>query len=99
MLFRSQLIDLGFYLGFGGPITYSRATRLHQLIRDLPLDALLVETDAPDQSGSSHHLQRNEPAFISYVIEKIAELKQIDVELVAQETTENAIKLFNLKHA
>jgi len=93
-----QLIDLGFYLGFGGPITYSRATRLHKLIRGLPLDALLVETDAPDQPDSSHYLQRNEPAFISLVIEKIAELKQLDVASVAKATSKNSIELFNLVH-
>lgn len=93
-----QLIDLGFYLGFGGPITYSRATRLHQLIIGLPLDVLLIESDAPDQPDSSHYLQRNEPAYISHIVEKIAELKQLDSDLVAQETSRNAIELFNLSH-
>lgn len=93
-----QLIDLGFYLGFGGPITYSRATRLHKLITDLPLDALLVETDSPDQPDSRHYLQRNEPAFIIHVIEKIADLKQLDVALVANVTSKNSIDLFNLTH-
>ena len=91
-----QLIDLGFYLGFGGPITYNRATRLQQLIKDLPLDALLVETDSPDQPDSSHHLQRNEPAYIVKVVEKIAELKLMEVESISRATTENAMKLFNL---
>lgn len=91
-----QLIELGFNLGFGGPITYSRATRLHSLIRELPLEVLLLESDAPDQPDSSHYLQRNEPAYIIKVIEKIAELKKIDVELVARKTTQNAIELFNL---
>lgn len=91
-----QLIDLGFYLGFGGPITYSRATRLHQLIQYLPIESLLVETDSPDQPDANHHPQRNEPAFISQVVDKIAELQNCDCELVAQETTKNATELFNL---
>lgn len=91
-----QLIDLGYSLGFGGPITYSRATRLQRLIKELPLESLLVESDAPDQADSSHHLQRNEPAFIIKVIEKIAEIKQLDVTLVAQVTTQNSTELFKL---
>lgn len=91
-----QLIDLGFYLGFGGPITYSRATRLHKLIKNLPLEAMLIETDAPDQPASAHYSQRNEPAYVSHVVDKIAELKHVDIEIVARETTENAAKLFNL---
>ncbi|MEH6454991.1 MAG: TatD family hydrolase [Cocleimonas sp.] len=91
-----QLVDLGFYLGFGGPITYDRATRLHKLIKDLPLEALLVETDSPDQPDSNHHQQRNEPAFILHVVKKIAELKQFDIEVVTEATTRNAIELFNL---
>lgn len=91
-----QLIDIGFYLGFGGPITYSRATRLHKLIKSLPIEAILVETDAPDQPASIHHLQRNEPAFIAQVVEKIAELKGLGQDVVANETSKNASKLFNL---
>jgi len=91
-----QLIDLGFYLSFGGPITYSRAVRLHKLIQNIPLESLLVETDSPDQPDSNHHLERNEPAFIIHVIKKIADLKKIETEQVAKETSKNAIELFNL---
>ena len=91
-----QLIDLDFYLGFGGPITYSRATRLHTLVKKLPLEVMLVETDSPDQPSSDHYLQRNEPAFIVKVIDKIAELKNLEKEQIASETTKNAIKLFSL---
>jgi len=91
-----QLIDLGFYLSFGGPITYNRATRLHALIKDLPLENLLLETDAPDQPDADHHLQRNEPAYIYAVAEKIAELKGICVNKVAKQTTNNAKKLFRI---
>ena len=59
-----QLIDLGLYLSFGGPITYPRANRLRRLVASLPLDAILVETDAPDQPDAKHRGQRNEPAFL-----------------------------------
>lgn len=94
----NQLMDLGFYLSFGGPITYDRATRLHHLIKTIPLDYLLVETDSPDQPSSEHHAKRNEPSFIHEVIEKIAKLKNRDKESIALETTKNAIKLFKLDH-
>ena len=92
-----QLIDNGFYLGFGGPITYTRARKLRHLVANLPLDALLLETDAPDQADASHHKQRNEPAWLPYIAETIAELRSISVEEVAQTTSDNAIKLFNLQ--
>ena len=92
-----QLIDLGFYLSFGGAITYDRATRLHKLIKMIPLDALLVETDSPDQPDSLHHSERNEPAYIINVIDKIAELKGVDKEVIADETTRNAIELYYLR--
>jgi len=91
-----QLIDLGFYLSFGGPVTYSRATRLHKLIKTIPLNALLIETDSPDQPDDEHHSQRNEPAYIVNVARKIAAIKQVEIELVAEETTKNAIKIYSL---
>ncbi len=77
-----QLIDLGFYLGFGGPITYSRATRLHKLVKNLPLDSMLIETDSPDQPDASHYQQRNEPAYLSIVASTIADIRNIDTSQV-----------------
>ncbi|GAA0420434.1 TatD family hydrolase [Cocleimonas flava] len=91
-----QLIDLGFYLGFGGPITYTRATRLQQLVKKLPLDNMLIETDSPDQPDSSHHQQRNEPAYLPTVANTIAEIRGIDINQVASVTTTNAKRLFAL---
>lgn len=91
-----QLIDLGFYLSFGGSITYDRATRLHTLLKDLPIEKILLETDAPDQPDASHHLQRNEPAYIYTVAKKIADLKNSSLESVSKQTTKNARKLFNI---
>jgi len=90
-----QLIDLGFYLGFGGPITYTRATKLRNLVATLPLESLLLETDSPDQPDSSHYNQRNEPAYLINVAQVVAELREISVEEVASATTLNAQTLFN----
>lgn len=92
-----QCIDLGFYLSFGGSITYTRATRLRKLVSNLSLDSMLLETDAPDQSDSSHYQQRNEPSFIHKVAETIAELQQVEIDQVAKVTTRNAQILFNFE--
>ena len=92
-----QFIDLGFMLGFGGPITYPRAARLQQLIRDLPLDSILAETDAPDQPLHGHQGQRNEPALLPLVIAKMAELRGISADEVATATTANGRRMFSLE--
>jgi len=91
-----QLIDLGFYIGFGGPITYTRATRLRKLAATLPLESLLLETDSPDQPDSQHYSERNEPAYLLNVAQIIADLRNIKIEKVAQITTQNAQRLFHL---
>ena len=89
-----QLIDLGFYLGFGGPITYTRATKLQRLVKTLPLESILLETDSPDQPGASHYGERNEPAFLPEVAEIIAKLRSITLAEVAKTTSQNANNLF-----
>ena len=89
-----QLIDLGFYLGFGGPITYTRATRLRTLVQQLPLTSLLLETDSPDQPDATHFGERNEPAYLPIVAQTIANLRNISVEIVAEVTSNNAQTLF-----
>ena len=71
-----QLIDLGFYLGFGGPITYPRATKLRGLVADLPLESLLLETDAPDQPDISNWGERNEPSWLRNIVSCVAELRK-----------------------
>ncbi|HIO91993.1 MAG TPA: TatD family deoxyribonuclease [Leucothrix mucor] len=92
-----QLIDQGFYLGFGGPITYTRANKLRRLASSLPLDALLLETDAPDQPDASHHGLRNEPAWINHIAQTVADLRGISYEEVVETTSRNAFKLFQIK--
>jgi len=91
-----QLIDLGFYLGFGGPITYPRARKLRSLVVELPLESLLLETDAPDQPDISHYKARNEPGWLPHVACCIAELRGSSVESVAEITTGNCQRLFSL---
>ena len=91
-----QLMKLGFYFSFGGAMTYERASRLRSVIERIPLQHLLLETDAPDQPGSRHHGEVNEPAYIDEVIDKMTELLNIDRLQLIEQTTANARQLFSL---
>ncbi|WP_295516142.1 TatD family hydrolase [uncultured Stenotrophomonas sp.] len=95
----AQLDKLGFLLGLGGPLTYERAQRLQRLVRDMPLQQLLLETDAPDQPDAGIRGERNEPARLSVIARHVAALRGTDVETVARATSENAQRLFALPAA
>lgn len=92
----AQLHKLGFLLGLGGPLTYERAQRLQRLVRTMPLEQLLLETDAPDQPDAGIRGQRNEPARLAVIARHIAALRGMELDAVAQATTDNARRLFNL---
>ena len=94
-----HLWQLGFLIGLGGPVTYERANRLRALARTMPLDYLLLETDAPDQPDAGIRGQRNEPARLPVVRDVIADLRGITADEVSQATTRNAERLFNLPPA
>lgn len=91
-----QLIDHGFYLGFGGVITYPRAKKLRHVLKEIPLEALLLETDAPDQPDIKWQGKRNEPSRLQTIARHVAEIRQDDVENIAKITTQNAKQLFKL---
>lgn len=91
-----QYIGLGFKLGFGGTLTYPNAKRIHELARQLPLNSIILETDAPDMSGFNHKGERNQPDFIIDALEVLASLKELSIEEVAKQTTINATEVFNL---
>jgi TatD DNase family protein len=91
-----QLADLGFLIGIGGPVTYERANRIRRVAASVPLETLLLETDAPDQPDSTHRGQRNEPARMVLVMETIAELRGVEPAVIAEATTRNAERLFGL---
>jgi len=91
-----QLIQLGFYLSFGGAITYEKSTRLHKLVQQLPLESILVETDAPDQPVANSTDKRNEPLFILDVIQRVAELHKTSNDHISAITAKNSSELFNL---
>jgi len=92
-----RLIDLGFRFGFGGPVTYSNAHRLQALVKWMPLEVMLLETDSPDQPDATHQRQRNEPAYLPLIVQAICRLKDITPELLAARTSANARRLFGLE--
>ncbi|HEY3198761.1 MAG TPA: TatD family hydrolase, partial [Nitrospirales bacterium] len=90
-------LDLGFYLSFSGVITFQNASMLREIIKTVPLDRVLVETDAPYLTPVPHRGKRNEPAYVRQVAEKIAEIHGISVQEVEEATTQNAKRLFRIK--
>jgi len=89
-----QLWKMGFLIGLGGPITWPRARRLRSLVASMPLDYLLLETDAPDQPDREIAGQRNEPARLAVIAQTVADLRQQNVAEIAAQTTANARRLF-----
>jgi TatD DNase family protein len=91
-----ELFQLGFYVSVAGPVTYSNASRLQEIVRGLPLDRLLVETDCPFLAPHPFRGKRNEPAHVRLVALKVAEVKNISLEEVARMTTDNARAVFGI---
>jgi TatD DNase family protein len=91
-----RLIDLGFVMSFGGPITYERANKLRRLIQALPLETILLETDAPDQPDSEHRGERNEPSYLPRILETISRLRNEPMAKVETQTRINTQRLFRI---
>lgn len=91
--------ELGYYLGIGGTITYERAHKTREAIKHMPLEALVLETDAPDMPMHGRQGQRNSPEYLPQILEALAELHQQPESLVAQQTTVNAQHVFRLTAA
>jgi TatD DNase family protein len=94
-----QALDMGFYLGFTGPVTYKKADELRAVVARVPLERMLIETDAPFLAPQQHRGKRNEPAYVAYVAEKIAEVRGLTTAEIARHTTENASRLFRIPGA
>lgn len=97
--FAREILDEGFYLGIDGPVTYKASEKLRRVIEMCPLDRLLVETDCPYLTPVPHRGKRNEPAYVRYVAEEVARVKNITLEELAAATTQNARRLFGEKLA
>lgn len=98
-----EFLNLGFYIGFTGIITYynnksesGSEPEIYKVIKNAPLDKILLETDCPYISPVPHRGERNEPLFTRYIAEKIAEIKNIDVDKIKSATSKNAERLFGI---
>ncbi|MGD8207428.1 MAG: TatD family hydrolase [Thiohalocapsa sp.] len=94
-----RYIDLGFKLGLGGMLTFERSTRLRRLARALPVESIVLETDAPDLTVASHRFERNSPAYLPEVLAALAEVRGADPAVVARQTTANAEALLGIGDA
>lgn len=94
-----QVLDMGFFIGLSGPVTYSGAEKLRDVARAVPLDRLLIETDCPYLTPEPHRGKRNEPAFVRFVAQAIARARGESMDKIARATPENARRLFGLATA
>jgi len=91
-----QLIDLGFALGVGGIVTFPEARRLPEVVKQVPADCLVLETDAPDMTPHPHRGTRNHPALLPLIARQVARLRNWSFEETAEITTRNAMRILTL---
>lgn len=92
----NEILKLGFHLGIGGVLTFKNS-KLHEVLKNVPLERLVLETDSPYLSPVPHRGKRNESAYIPLIAEKLAEVYDVDVITIASQTTSNAKQVFGLK--
>lgn len=93
-----EVLKLGFYVSIAGPVTFPKSVKLKEVAAAVPLDRLLVETDCPYLTPHPHRGKRNEPAFVRLVAEEVAQLRNMELEALAEATTNNVKRLFSLEH-
>ena len=86
---------MGYYIGVGGVVTFKNAKKLKQTVEAVPMERILLETDCPYMAPEPHRGERNDSSYLPYVVEQIAELKNLSTDEVEQITWENAMKLFS----
>ena len=91
-----ELLKLGWYLGFDGPVTYKNARRAPEVAAVTPLDRMLIETDSPYMTPVPYRGKRNDSGYVHLVAEKLAEWKGVTPEEMARITTENGKRLFRI---
>ena len=92
-----RVIDVGFHIGIGGPVTYKKSQDLKQVVKVMPADSFLIETDCPWLAPQLRRGKRNEPAYITEIATKIAELRKVTIESVGQTSSQNFRKLFSIE--
>ncbi|WHH57058.1 TatD family hydrolase [Petroclostridium sp. X23] len=91
-----KLLDMGIYISIAGPITFNNVVKSVEVVKNMPMNRMLIETDSPYLTPVPHRGKRNDSTYMRYTAERIAELKGIRVEEVAEKTTENAKRLFRI---
>lgn len=91
-----EVLKLGFYVSIAGPVTFPKSVKLKEVAAQVPLDRLLIETDCPYLTPHPHRGKRNEPAFVRLVAEEVARLRNIELPALAEATTANVRRLFNI---
>lgn len=91
-----QYIDMGFYIGIGGVLTFNNSKKTAEVVEKIPISKILIETDSPYLSPVPNRGKRNDSRNLIYIVEKIAQIKQMDVNKVAKVTCENAKAVFNI---
>ena len=94
--FAKKCIDKGYYIAIGGVVTFKNAKDLKEVAKKAPLDKILLETDAPYLAPVPFRGKLNSPAYLKYIAQEIANLKEIDVEEIKKQTTINAQKIFGI---
>ena len=94
-----ELIDLGYYISIPGTVTYKNAHQVHDVASRIPLERMLIETDAPFLAPVPKRGKRNEPLYVTYTAQKIAQLRDMDFQEVADHTSRNAKQLFGLPNS
>jgi TatD DNase family protein len=89
-------MDMGFYISIPGSITFKNAEVFREIVKRIPLESLLIETDAPFITPEPFRGKRNEPSYVRYTAQKLAEVKNVSFEKVAEVTTENALRVYRL---
>ncbi|HHX66941.1 MAG TPA: TatD family hydrolase [Gallicola sp.] len=92
-----RYMSLGYYISFAGPVTFKNAKNVKDTAKQIPLDRLLIETDSPYLTPTPNRGKRNEPKYVKYVAETIAQLRNLETDEIIEASRENTIKLFNLK--
>lgn len=94
--FAQMCVKKGFFIALGGVITFKNAKKVHEIAKVIPLEKLLLETDSPYLTPEPYRGKRNEPAYVKFIAEKIAEIRGISFDEIAEITTNNARKVFGI---
>ena len=92
----NEVIRMGLYVSIAGPVTFKNAAKLPEIVTKVPLEYLLVETDSPYLTPQPYRGKRNEPAYVKLVAEQVANLRGIEMDVLAKATSENVKKLFGI---